>query len=422
MSRVRPALRTYIALVTLTALVAVAASASSARGLSDKDLLLFGIYVVFACAARLWVVHLSTKIKFTGEDLVTFAAALTLGPFPAIVIAGSSELVMRRGGRRVSWYNRLFNVSAGILRAGAAAWTYQALAQGRVLSDAPFAALAACIVHYLVGTIVVDVAVSLQLRRSITRTWWLVHRRDISQTAALYLLGALAALLASRDPLAVFLFFLPMLLLIRSLRATTRLRDATKEAVFELADLIDKRDAYTHGHSQRVAGYAEQLARHLRLPESQVELIALAARVHDIGKIATPDDVLRKPGPLTAEEFERMREHAHDGEIFLSKVPAFWEGAALVGAHHERVDGAGYPRSFKGTEISIEATVIAVADAFDAMTTDRPYRQALRWPEVQIELQRGRDTQWDARIVDAFIEMIGAMDAERALPIRAATA
>lgn len=182
----------------------------------------------------------------------------------------------------------------------------------------------------------------------------------------------------------------------------------TSEAILELADIIDLRDPYTHGHSHRVAAYAERLAKHMGLERSQVELVRDAARVHDIGKIGTNDLVLRKPGPLTPDEMDEMRRHTHLGHRLLRRLPEFWEGAELVLSHHERHDGAGYPRGLAGDELPLEASVISVADTYDAMTTDRPYRKALPWPTVRAELLAGRDRQWRGTVVDAFVTMIEA--------------
>src|SRR2546423_529648 len=201
---------------------------------------------------------------------------------------------------------------------------------------------------------------------------------------------------------------MPVVLL--TLRNSARVREQTKTAILELADLIDLRDPYTHGHSQRVAALAERLARRLRLEYSQVELIRDAARVHDIGKIGTNDLVLLKPGPLTDEEQKEMRRHTEIGHRLLKRLPEFWEGAELVLSHHERHDGMGYPRGLKGDELPFEVSVIAVADCYDAMTTDRPYRKGLAWDAVRAELLRQRGKQWRERAVDALIEM---MDEER---------
>jgi putative nucleotidyltransferase with HDIG domain len=151
---------------------------------------------------------------------------------------------------------------------------------------------------------------------------------------------------------------------------------------------------------------AERLGRRLGLDQAQVELVRLAARVHDIGKVGTDDHVLLKPGPLDSREQTEMRRHAEIGAKLLSQFPEFWEGAAIVLAHHERPDGGGYPRGLRGAELPFEAAVVAVADAYDAMSNDRPYRRALRWVDVRAEFMAQRGTQWDARVVDAFITMI----------------
>jgi HD-GYP domain-containing protein (c-di-GMP phosphodiesterase class II) len=152
---------------------------------------------------------------------------------------------------------------------------------------------------------------------------------------------------------------------------------------------------------------AERLAKRMGLEPSQVELIRLAARVHDIGKVATNDLVLLKPGPLDPSEVVEMRRHSELGATLLGQIPEFWEGASIVLAHHERPDGKGYPRGLRGAELSLETGVVAVADAYDAMSSDRPYRRGMPWQQVRAELLQHRGTQWDSQVVDAFV---GLMD------------
>jgi len=223
---------------------------------------------------------------------------------------------------------------------------------------------------------------------------------------ALLVLGALAAIAAQAQPWTLVLFGVPMAIVLLTVRDSANVREQTKSAILELADLIDLRDPYTHGHSQRVAALAERLARRMRLEYAQVELIRDAARVHDIGKIGTNDMVLLKPGPLTEEEQREMRRHTEIGHRLLRRLPEFWEGAELVLSHHERHDGAGYPRGLRGDELPVEVSVISVADTYDAMTTDRPYRKGLAWEAVRAELIRQRGKQWREGAVDSLIEMI----------------
>src|SRR5262249_43528262 len=198
----------------------------------------------------------------------------------------------------------------------------------------------------------------------------------------------------------------PMVAMLVAMRETAEIREQTRNAILELADLIDLRDPYTHGHSQRVAALAERLARRLKLEATQIALVRDAARVHDIGKIGTNDLVLLKQGPLNDTERTEMQRHTEIGHRLLKHLPEFFEGAELVLSHHERHDGAGYPRGLRGDELPLEVSVISVADSYDAMTTDRPYRRGLPWDAVRSELLRGRDSQWRGVVVDEFVAMI----------------
>lgn len=408
MSRLRWPLRVYILAVLGAALVVLPASAAFRGDLRTADTVTFGLVTAMAAVAQLWPVHLSVKVKITVDDTATFAAALLLGPFYAMIAAGASTLVaLHFRGVRQRWYNRAFNAATSTLATGAAAAVYLALAgQGSAVAREPWAVLLAAITKYVAHTALVDLVVALQVRRNPLAGWWRLHRRLLPYEAALLLLGALAAIAAESQPWALALFGVPMAVVLLTLRDSARVREQTKVAILELADLIDLRDPYTHGHSQRVARLAERLARRLRLEYAQVELIRDAARVHDIGKIGTNDLVLQKPGPLTQEEQREMRRHTEIGHRLLRRIPEFWEGAELVLSHHERHDGAGYPRGLKGDELPLEVSIISVADTFDAMTTDRPYRKGLDWPAVRAELVRQRGKQWRERAVDAFVEMI----------------
>jgi putative nucleotidyltransferase with HDIG domain len=368
------------------------------------------IVVLFAMAAvpHVWPIHLSTKMKLTTDDTATFAAAILFGPLGAMLLALAASIVPSRLPTRTPLYNQLFNTAATVLSLGSAGTVYLLLAGGAGVLANPLALVAAATANYFVGTALVDVVVALQLRRDPITTWWPVHRRDIAYHAALYALGALAAIAAAAHPWALVLAVVPTALILLTLRHAARLRQQTRAAIIQLADLIDQRDKYTYGHSQRVAEYANRLARGMKLAPSQVDLVTEAARLHDLGKINTPDHVLLKGSELSAGERSVMREHADVGYRLLAKLPDFWEGAALVRAHHERADGTGYPLAIGGADLPLEASIIAVCDAYDAMSSDRVYRRALSWQEIREELRRGRGTQWDSRVVDAWVSMLEA--------------
>jgi putative nucleotidyltransferase with HDIG domain len=245
------------------------------------------------------------------------------------------------------------------------------------------------------------------MRRRPFAKWWARHRRDLRELVSLYVVGGIGAAIAT-DTRALIVLGAPSALAYIALRNSARIEKGTRQAVHALAELIEQRDHYTYGHSRRVADYAERLARAMKMQQSQIDLIREAAFLHDIGKIATPDSVLLKPAALDAHEREVMCEHAEHGYELLEQLPAFWEGADLVRAHHERVDGGGYPRGLRGWELPLEVSIIAIADSYDAMTTDRVYRKALAWPAVRSELVSGRGRQWHESVADAFLAMVEA--------------
>lgn len=404
MTELRPALRLYVGAVLLLAVIALGA-ASVLRSPGNVNPTAFLLLAAFACASQIRPLHLSSKLKIDVDDTATFAAALLFEPIHAMLLGGGAMLLSRIWSRREPWYGHAFNIAVVILATGASSAAYRAVA-GTSFADSKVivAALSAGIALFVVRTVLVDIVVAMHLRRDPRANWRRLHARALVQTLALYVLGALAALLVEVEPWALVLLVMPVALIYASLSEVSRVRARTRAAIFELADLLDARDPYTHGHSQRVADYSERVALHMRLSTAQVDLVRESGRLHDLGKIGTPVEVLRKPTALAGHELVAMRAHPEYGARILAKLPDFWEGAALVAAHHERKDGRGYPRGLRGDEIPLEVAIIAVADAYDAMATDRPYRPALTWSEIRGELEAGKGTQWDAAVVAAFVE------------------
>ena len=178
--------------------------------------------------------------------------------------------------------------------------------------------------------------------------------------------------------------------------------DITLEA---LGDALDLKDSETEGHSKRVTAYTIALARAIGIPPGEIRMIARGAFLHDIGKMAIPDDILRKPGSLSSNEQNLMREHCTRGYNMLRKIPFLAEAADIVYTHQEHFDGSGYPNGLKGDEIPIGARIFAVADALDAITSDRPYRKALSFDAAREEILRCSGTQFDPAVVEVFIKI-----------------
>jgi putative nucleotidyltransferase with HDIG domain len=182
--------------------------------------------------------------------------------------------------------------------------------------------------------------------------------------------------------------------------------DAAGHAAIQgLLAMLRARDDATCSHSQATGEWARRIAQRLGLPPAMTERTVRAGVLHDVGKIRVPDAILFKDGALAAPEWEVMKRHAESGAEILSQIPTLAQYAPIVIAHHERVDGLGYPYGLRGEEISLESRVVSVADSFHAMVSDRPYRQAFSYGEAIAILSEGAGSQWDAEVTRAMISL-----------------
>ncbi len=193
---------------------------------------------------------------------------------------------------------------------------------------------------------------------------------------------------------------------VENARLYSNLQRVYLEIVAALTSIIEIKDHYTKGHSERVTTYAVGLARRMGLSDNQIEVVKLACQLHDLGKIGIHESILTKPGKLTDEEWQEIKLHPLKGVEILRKLPFLNDVIKLIEQHHERYDGKGYPYGNKGDDIDLRARIMAVADSFDAMTTNRPYAKALSLNEAIEELKRCKGTQFDPYVVDEFISLI----------------
>ena len=191
------------------------------------------------------------------------------------------------------------------------------------------------------------------------------------------------------------------------LEALSAVKRSTLQLVTAFSRLVELRDHYVETHSVHIAELALQVGLRLGLTAEQLDVLTYAALLHDLGKVTVPDAILHKPGPLSPEEWEVLRQHPTVGSQALQDVELLRDAAQIVEQHHERFDGTGYPKGLAGQEIRIEARIIAAVDAYDAMTTNRPYRRALPPQQAVAELRRGAGTQFDPEVVDALIRVLG---------------
>jgi len=309
------------------------------------------------------------------------------------------------------WYKALFNSANAVLSFGLAGLAYQSVDNSRLpLSSVGniLALLLAMTICLVVNTLVVSTIIGLLNQQSPWRVWLANNQGVLLQLLTLGPLGTLIAMTYSLTPygLGLILLFLPLGAVYYSLRSYEQLRDQTRYTIEALAEAVDRRDPYTFQHSQRVRQYAEKIAERLNLSPGEIESIVWAASIHDLGKIDVPEGILSKPSPLEDDEWRIVRKHPDVGADIVAQLSFHPTARNIILHHHEWFEGNGYPGGIGGNRIPLGARILAVADAFEAMTSDRPYRPALSYQAAVAELKAGRGTQFDPMIVDTFLTIL----------------
>jgi len=267
-------------------------------------------------------------------------------------------------------------------------------------------------VYTLVNAMLATVWWSLHFSQGVWTVWQSNIRWGLPNMLALVPVGmvmVLAAQAQESGPWILILFYLPIMVSKYSLDKYMELRSAYREMASALSNAIDARDSYTRGHSERVSEYAARLAAALRLPEDQIDTIRYVGLLHDVGKVGIRDAVMKKQGAYTLDEYEEMKNHANLGADMLAGLKFLGKGQDWVRYHHERWDGHGFPKGLSGEDIPIEARIMACADSFDAMTTDRPYKARMDLEAAKQELVRCSGTQFDPKVVVAMVKVVGKM-------------
>lgn len=260
--------------------------------------------------------------------------------------------------------------------------------------------------YYALNTGWVSLILGARARESALAIWRQHFRDGLPQHVLSLGFGLLFAQVRVAAGLSgVFLLALPVLFARYALRLYADLRNDLVSFVRALSVALDAVDPYTHDHSVRVADYSVRVARQLGIGPAEVETIRYAALVHDIGKIAQRPDVIRKPEGLSDEERRLMMRHPEAGARIIGQIRALKDAARMVRTHHWRPDGKGYPAGLSEADVPLGARIIHVCDAFDAMTSDRPYRKGLPVPQALAELTRHAGSQFDGEIVEALVLM-----------------
>src|SRR5437867_2739947 len=397
----------------------------------DQPLLLLGLLGLSSMSAALKVYLPLTAggSTMSVSYAVDFASLLLLGPHETMFVAAGSAFSQCNLNKkeRNPLYRTLFSVSSLIITVQGAGLAFRLL--GGTGSAMPFTALArplvgAATVYFLLNTGLVATAIALSTRHNILTTW----HNNFLWSAPSYFVGAgtaaLAASLVGHAGYWVAPFtFAPLYLMYRTYKVymgriedeqrhvqqTSDLHLATIEA---LARAIDAKDQTTQLHIRRVQMYAAGLAKAAGLSDHEIQGVKTAALLHDIGKLAVPEHILSKPGPLTQEEFQKIRIHTQVGAELIAAVPFPYPVAPLILSHHERWDGKGYPQGLAGEDIPAGARILTIVDYYDAVTTERPYHKALNNDSALGLLRHEAGRALDPRLVPIFIEILPALVAE----------
>jgi putative nucleotidyltransferase with HDIG domain len=339
-----------------------------------------------------------------------YASILIYGPGAGAWVAALGTISKKEIQGEISLEKMLFNRAQLAICAGLAGVTYVLTGGvvGQVLIPGNIIAYFASAGVYMLLNITIMVGIMALVQKVSFFGMWAVNFRWLTLNyLALGPLGVLiSSVYGSIGILGVLAFMLPLMFARHSFQRYIDMQDVYLSTVAALATSIDAKDPYTKGHSERVNHYSVQMARELRLPEEQVDMLRYMSLMHDIGKIGIRDNVLNKPGKLTDEEYEEIKKHPEVGYKIVSEIKFISKGADIVRHHHEHYDGRGYPQGLSGESIPLGARIVAVADAFDAMTTERPYKNAMPKEKAIEELRRCAGTQFDERVVEAFIRCL----------------
>ena len=387
------------------------------------ELGLFGLFLCLAVLADIYTTRIPAyKWEISSGIAIKLATLFILGISMSILMTFGatllSELVLRSGRRKGGWSYFIipasFNVSQLTVTVAGAGFVLHLGGYQTLTLQEPshyLWAVSAFLCYSVLNWSFVIGIVSLTQHRRFLSSFLLNIRQGYVQYLVLCAVALLITVLYSFSPWHILLGLIPLVLVHASFRNYLKLRTEARKTFEKMAKLLDERDRYTSVHSNGVAELAEKIAREMKLSEEEVEKIDVAARVHDIGKVAVPDSVLLKPGKLSEAEWTTMKRHPVVSSELIEGLEIYAPVADAVRHEHERWDGTGYPDGLKGEQIPLVARVIAAADVYHALITDRPYRKAYTSEEAKRMLREMRETVLDPDVVDALLRVLDAKPA-----------
>ena len=401
-------IKAYAGLVFIAGLLLSLYILINYRDISILGIILFGVLIFTAD-------NLSAPLPKTGSVSVNFGISLAcliiFGPSTAIIVTFISIFNIREFFKRVPYYRHIFNAGQYLISMGIASLIFEMI---RRQNGTDFFStrnigfiLAAAYIFFFLNTTLTAVAISISEKINFINVWvynfaWLIPFQLFLAAMAI----AISFLYELYGPFTLLFTSLPLIIAQYTYLLRVKERRALLNSILQIVRIVETKDPYTAGHSVRVAEYSENIARKLKLNEYDIELLVNLANLHDLGKIQVDLSILNKPGNFNKKDWAEMKKHPLVGYNIVKEISFLKSQANAILHHHERMDGKGYPCGIKEEEISLFARILSVADSYDAMTTDRPYRNMLTDMEAIHELEDNSGTQFDKKIAETMIEIL----------------
>lgn len=400
----------YVALIDISLIPLMLLTAD--HGFWERlPFLLFWFALEIAADLKPFRVIYYQQMEMTMSFAVQLSVVILLGTREAVWVVVLATMIVEIISRK-QWYKLVFNAGQYGLSIAATGLMFHLLKLSPasvtldIVLDLP-AILVAVTTYYLLNTFFISLVIALTSGCRFRDIFFSDFKIIAGYFFSLAPISIGASLLYSeRYPYVILIMVPPLIMADQALRRYYSLNQETQETLQVLATTIDQRDSYTSQHSQRVAEYARKIAEKMGLSSDDVVEVEMAGQVHDLGKVGVEDRILRKASRLNDEEYEQIKRHPEVAYNMLKNLKPYARGAEYVLYHHEHIDGRGYPTGVSGDSIPQGARIIAVADSYDAMTSDRPYRKALPADVAVKELRRCSGTQFDPQVVDAFIQIL----------------
>jgi len=400
----------YVFLIFIAGLSSLLYVLVKYRNISLLGTILFGLLIFTSD-------NLSAPLPKTGSVSVNFgislASLIIFGPSTALIVTLISIFNIKELVKRVPYYKHLFNAGQYLLSFSIVAVLFE-LFYDRSQTNFFYARniwviFLVTYIFFILNTTLTAGAISLSSGINVVNVWifnfaWLIPFQFFLSAMAI----AIAFLYQRYSPFTLIFTSLPLIIAQYTYLLRVKERRTILNSIMQIVKIIEAKDVYTAGHSMRVAGYSEKIARKMRLNEYDIELVKNLASLHDIGKVQIDLSILNKKTMLNAKDWAEIKKHPVISYEVVKQIDFLKDKAISILYHHERIDGKGYPFGKNEEDIPLFARILSVADSYDAMTTERPYKKALTKEQSLSELEKNKGGQFDAKVCDIMIEIIKA--------------